>query len=106
MEILGLVIDTLYMTISLTEEKIQRVIKLCLELHKYSKVIGLLSSPVQTYSIEVFTGTSNINIKHTEILPNTSHLKQLRQNRTSLVDRKSENIKWQEIKTSGTSFGD
>ena len=85
-------------------------------MHKYSqatllkltKLIGFLSSPVQTYSIQVFTGTPNINIKHTEILPNTSDLKQLRQNRTSLVERKSEseNIKWQEIKTLGTSFGD
>ena len=55
LEFLGLIIDTSQMAISLTEEKIQKVIKNCQELYqssqstplKLTKLIGLLSSAAQ-----------------------------------------------------------
>ena len=69
-------------------------------------MISLLSSIAQVaLPVQVFPGNENISIK-LKILPNTSNLKQFSQNRTSLVDRISENIEWEEFKTSGIACGD
>ena len=72
-------------------------------------MIGLLSSTAQAVHlgfIQIFGGTTKINIKFAKILPNISDLKQISQNRTSLVDRKSKNIEWEKFKTSETVSGD
>ena len=78
-----------------------------LEVNKFdsSPFVYNPGSTPSTDSVQIFAGTAN-NIKFAKTLPNTSDLKQLNQNRTSLVDRNSEKIEWEKFKTSRTAACD
>ena len=68
--------------------------------------IHISSGLASNNSVQVPTGASNLTTKTVELLSETCHLKQFCKIRTSLEDRKLENIKWKKNKSSGTPSSD